>query len=101
LRNSLARTGYFGNRFKWVERSHPWSRQKFFLRRRANQWPQFARPAPQEGRIAIVTDVGGRMRWTCSLRQTNVGECGRQRRVVLISRRWDQVLRDVSRDDGG
>jgi hypothetical protein len=25
----------------------------------------------QEGRIAIVTDVGCRMRWTCELRETN------------------------------
>jgi hypothetical protein len=26
---------------------------------------------------------------------------GRPRRVVLISRRWDQALRDVSQGDGG
>jgi len=28
-------------------------------------------------------------------RETNAGVGGRQRRVVLILRRWDQVLRDV------
>jgi len=29
------------------------------------------------------------------------GQGGRQKRVVLIPRCWDQVLRDVSQRDGG
>jgi len=29
-----------------------------------NQWLSFTRPAPKEGRFAIVTDVGSGMRWT-------------------------------------
>ena len=33
-------------------------RRPHCLRRRANQWPSFGHPAPLEGRIAIVTDVG-------------------------------------------
>src|SRR6202012_48969 len=35
------------------------------LCRRANQWLLFARPVPdQEGRFAVVTNVGCGMRWT-------------------------------------
>jgi hypothetical protein len=41
------------------------SSQTFRLPRRANHWLKLARLAPdQEGRIAIVTDVGRGMRWT-------------------------------------
>jgi hypothetical protein len=41
------------------------SRKNLPLHRRANQWFFFARPAPdQEGRFAIVTNVGCGMRWT-------------------------------------
>ena len=40
--------------------------------RRANQWFLFARPVPdQEGRFAIVTNVGQGMRWTRQQRQTS------------------------------
>src|SRR5690348_4291047 len=82
--------------------SSPFHTQKFRLRRRANQWPFFARPAPQEGRIAIVTDVGGRMRWTPWLHRTSEARGGRQRRVVLIPRRWGQASRETfARGDGG
>ena len=43
----------------------PICRGRFRLRRRANHWLKLARLAPdQEGRIAIVTDVGRGMRWT-------------------------------------
>src|SRR5215475_13841462 len=57
-------------------------------------------PSPQEGRYAIVTSVGRGMRWTlwCARRARR---CGRRNRVVLIPRRWDQVLRDVAQGDGG
>jgi hypothetical protein len=42
-----------------------------FLRRWANQWFLFARPAAdQEGRFAVVTNVGCGMRWTRAARVT-------------------------------
>jgi len=41
-------------------------RRRATLRRRANQVHIFRRPVPiQEGRFAIVTNVGRGMRWTC------------------------------------
>jgi len=59
---------------------------------RANQWFLFARPAPdQEGRFAIVTDVGRGMRWTRMAQQDEQRQRGRRSRVVLMSRRWHQV----------
>jgi hypothetical protein len=46
-------------------------RLNYRLRRRANQWFLFARPvADQEGRFAIVTNVGHGMRWTRWRRKT-------------------------------
>jgi hypothetical protein len=45
--NRLRVMAIFGSQFKRVEPFHPAFRKKFRLRRRANQWPQFARPAPQ------------------------------------------------------
>jgi hypothetical protein len=50
--------------------------------------------APQEGRIAIVTNVGCGMRWTPWLRTTNAVLGGRRSRVVLTPRRWCQVSDD-------
>jgi hypothetical protein len=42
------------------------------LRRRANQWFLFARPAlDQEGRFAVVTNVWSGMRWTRMAPQTS------------------------------
>src|SRR3569832_431443 len=46
---------------------------------------------PQEGRFAIVTNVGRKMRWTPVAHQTNARSSGRRSRGVLISRRWYQV----------
>jgi len=51
--------------------------------------------ALQEGRIAIVTDVGREMRWTLWRRKTNVAFGGRRSRVVLTPRRWRQVSREA------
>jgi hypothetical protein len=53
--------------------------------------------ALQEGRFAIVTDVGQGMRWTRAassrvLRADERRSCGRRSRVVLTPRRWRQVL---------
>jgi hypothetical protein len=45
-----------------------------------------------EGRFAIVTKCGCRMRWTLWSRLTSAAQGGRRNRVVLISRRWDQAL---------
>src|SRR5271154_4757678 len=56
---------------------------------------------PQEGRIAIVTNVGCGMRWTCWLRETNAAGRVRQSRVVLTPRRWCQVGGSHSAGDGG
>jgi hypothetical protein len=58
-------------------------------------------PPPSEGRIAIVTDVGSGMRWTqggsARLSRRRKHPRGRPSRVVLIPRRWDQVLGDDPR----
>ena len=50
------------------------------------------RPEPAKGRCAIVTSAGHGMRWTPWLHRTSEAMGGRRRRVVLISRRWDQAL---------
>jgi hypothetical protein len=45
------------------------------LRRRANQFHISGRPAPlQEGRFAIVTNVGCGLRWTLEARKTKCAE---------------------------
>src|SRR6516165_8614466 len=61
----------FMNRFNviWVVQS---SRQKYF----ASRLPQISGylpfiPHPQEGRFAVVTDVGSGMQWTRRCQQTN------------------------------
>jgi hypothetical protein len=46
----------------------------------------------QEGRIAIVTDVGGGMRWTRRAARDEGRARGRLNRMVLTPRRWRQVL---------
>src|SRR5438445_11453681 len=67
------------------------------LPRRANQWLPSARPAlDQEGRFAIVTNVGCGMRWTLWRRKTSGAIGGRRRRVVLAPRRWCQVFAESS-----
>jgi hypothetical protein len=58
-------------------------------------------PASQEGRIAIVTDVGCGMRWTLWRRKTSGARSGRRSRVVLTPRRWRQVGGSVSAGDSG
>src|SRR6185312_5642851 len=63
------------------------------------EWPRLA--PDREGRFAIVTDVGSGMRWTRAHQLTSDVASGRQRRVVLIPRCWNQVLRDGSQGDGG
>jgi hypothetical protein len=50
-----------------------------------------ASPARHEGRFAIVTNVGWKMRWTPVARETNARSGGRRSRGVLISRRWYQL----------
>src|ERR1700730_3248006 len=52
--------------------------------------------ALQEGRIAIVTDVGRGMRWTLWRRKTSDVRGGRRSRVVLTPRRWRQVFAELS-----
>jgi len=47
-------------------------------------------PPPSEGRIAIVTDVGSGMRWTCWRAIDEARERGRPSRVVPTPRRWCQ-----------
>jgi hypothetical protein len=53
----------------------------------------------QEGRLAIVTDVGRGMRWT-QRRARRTRQCGWRSRVVLTPRRWRQVARKCPRGDG-
>ena len=56
----------------------------------------FGRPALfQEGRFAVVTNVGCGMRWTPSMREDDAHRCGRRSRVVLTSRRWCQAGDDA------
>jgi hypothetical protein len=56
----------------------------------------------KEGRIAIVTTREAGMRWTHSCRKTGDMAADERNRVVLISRRWDQVLRaTIPQGDGG
>jgi hypothetical protein len=58
-------------------------------------------PPTLEGRFAIVTDVGGGMRWTQGVPKTRALICGRRSRVVLTPRRWCQVLeKQASQRDG-
>src|SRR6185437_16248839 len=55
----------FDSRFKRVERSQPLARKNFACAVGQISGPSLRVLLLQEGRIAIVTDVGGRMRWTC------------------------------------
>ena len=59
-------------------------------------------PHSQEGRFAIVTNVGRGMRWTRYVTRRMTYR-GRRNRVVLAPRRWRQVGDDASHhaDDGG
>jgi hypothetical protein len=63
------------------------ARQKYFSFPEIKFGVYHRHPAPQEGRFAIVTDVGGGMRWTQLLRKTGAAGSGRRSRVVLVSRR--------------
>jgi hypothetical protein len=58
-------------------------------------------PASQEGRFAVVTDVGCGMRWTQAAPLTKACACGRRSRVVLTPRRWRQVGAEDGAGDGG
>jgi hypothetical protein len=67
--------------------------QKYFASRFGrNSFIDSHIPHPQEGRIAIVTDVGRGMRWTRQYRKTGEADRGRRSRVVLTPRRWRQVF---------
>jgi hypothetical protein len=57
-------------------------------------------PASQEGRFAVVTDVGCGMRWTRAAPLTKAWACGRRSRVVLTPRRWRQVGAEDGAGDG-
>jgi len=62
-RNRVREKSNFASRFKLIWGVQPWPRKYFYLRKSEIVY-LFLRPAPHEGRFAIVTDVGGRMRWT-------------------------------------
>jgi hypothetical protein len=83
-----------------------WAVQSCLQKYSASRLPQItsrtlAIPSHTEGRFAIVTDVGGGMRWTQAALKTRARTCGRQSRVVLTPRRWRQVSRSYPLDDGG
>jgi hypothetical protein len=83
----------------WVVQSP--SAKIFRLTRRANQWLNFRRPVPSEGRFANVTDVR-RDAVDAMATQDGRRRRGRRSRVVLTPRRWRQVSRGHSRaGDGG
>jgi hypothetical protein len=81
------------------------SRKNILVHFKAKSLHRPPRPASQEGRFAIVTDVGCGMRWTRQRQKTNDIARGRRSRVVLTPRRWRQVLEKASckflGDDGG
>jgi hypothetical protein len=62
----------------------------FLFFRTTNQSYVFRHPVPLEGRSRSSRTWGG-MRWTRAAPKTKALSRGRQRRVVLIFRRWDQV----------
>ena len=71
--------------------------EKYFPSRLPRNTSMIPRVPPlQEGRFAIVTDVGCGMRWTRACRKTNGTFRGRRSRVVLTPRRWRQVGDDAS-----
>jgi hypothetical protein len=94
---SLPKKREFENPFKLMFAIHP-SHKNMRLRRRANQWFLFARPAPdQEGRFAIVTNG---MRWTWMTSPDERRHRGRRSRVVLTPRRWRQLGDDAAHRTG-
>ena len=74
--------------------------RKWRLRSNPNQLYVSTVPPPLEGRFAIVTDVGGGMRWTLMVLLTRAPLGGRQSRVVLTPRRRRQVCGGNSASDG-
>jgi hypothetical protein len=110
LAQAAVRSGSFTTGWQHVVRSKPGAGHraaplqiiseipKFCLTARANQQYCDWVPPPLEGRFAIVTDVGGGMRWTQAVLKTRAPACGRRSRVVLTPRRWCQVReRQLSR----
>jgi hypothetical protein len=63
--NRLRVTAIFGSRFKRVEPFHPACHKNSACAVGQISGLSLRILLLQEGRIAIVTDVGGRMRWTC------------------------------------
>jgi hypothetical protein len=61
----------FRSRFKQVKPVHPSARKNFACAVGQISGTRLRVLLLQEGRIAIVTDVGSRMRWTRELRKTN------------------------------
>jgi hypothetical protein len=80
----------------------PLCRRPALLLETPNQNDHLRVPPPQEGRIAIVTDVGSGMRWTLWRRKTNAAEADGE---IVWSWRPDagaKFLRSkLLRDDGG
>jgi hypothetical protein len=65
--------------------------QKFRLRRRANQWPLFARLAPTRGALRDRHECWARDAMGALASPDERHRCARRNRVVLIPRRWNQV----------
>jgi hypothetical protein len=89
-RKSLRVTANFVSRFRLI-RAAGSSARKISIYENQKLCKMCASRSHQEGRFAVVTDVGSGMRWTRLCLWTNGATRGRRNRVVLISRRWDQV----------
>ena len=89
----------FVSRFKLI-RVVSWPRANISLSEKQKLCILPAVPFPQEGRFAVVTDVGSGMRWTQRRRKTGGARSGRRRRVVLMPRRWHQGRGMIPRTTG-
>src|SRR6201986_4809020 len=98
----FANPPYNRNRGSLICPTSPASRAKTFIFR-FSEIHGLIRPSRfhLEGRLANRHKRWNGMRWTCRYRLACDVVADEQNRVVLISRRWDQVCRRSSADDGG
>jgi len=98
--NRCAERANFVSSFKLICPVQPRARKYSYLRK-SEIMGLCAHPASAGGAYRDRHGRGKRDAMDALVSPDERCERGRQRRVVLIPRRWDQVLRDVSRGDGG